>query len=404
MSAPRLYEDWTGNVVNGADIRNLDPGAIRAARAAFCERFPDRVEESDGWDDATFLSRTGVFKRGKVTVAALILLGKSGDRMLPPSVCIRWRLIDQDGSVADSRTFDGPALLAASHAVSMIRNWSCRTGSGDSESVVSAYRTASVLEAVRNAVVHQDYGLGGTVEIVERESESVTVVSMGSFPDRSPESFVSGTPAGPPRRNAFLFNAMAGLGVIPAAGSGIRSMYLSQAHRRFPMPDFDILDDRVAVTFSGLRGGSYARVLDLRGDLDLRSVMDLDRVAKNRHVPERRLRALVRRGLVDMIGDLPCIASGAGQEVASAYTSGTDQDAVMDLIGTKGYVTRADVAEVLASRDSKGLTEEQLRVKATNLLQTMRRAGLVEKADGSTRSARYVSAGSGDAPPGSVSQ
>ena len=131
-------------------------------------------------------------------------------------------------------------------------------------------------------------------------------------------------------------------------------MYLSQAHRRFPMPDFDILGERVAVRLSGLRGGSYARVMDLRGDLDLKSVMDLDRVAKNRYVPDRRLKALVRRGLVEMIGDLPCIASGAGQEVASAYTSGTDQDAVMGLIRSKGYVTRSDVAEVLASRDGEG--------------------------------------------------
>lgn len=390
MSAPRLYEDWTGNVVNGADIRNLDPGAVRAARAAFAERFPDRAEESRGWDDQTFLSRTGVFKRSKVTVAALILLGKAGDRMIPPSVCIKWRLLDPDGAVVDSRTFDGPLLLTSSQSVSMIRNWSCRSGSGDSEAVVSAYRTSTLLEAVRNAAVHQDYGYGGTIEIVERENESVTVISMGSFPDRSPESFVRGPPAGPPRRNAFLFNAMAGLGVIPAAGSGIRSMYLSQAFRRFPMPDFDIVGDRVAVRFSGLRGGSYARVLDLRSDLDIRTVMDLDRIAKNRYVPDRRVKALVRRGLVDMLGGLPCIASGAGQEVASAYTAGTDQDAVADLIRSKGFVTRADVTEVLASRDSKELTEEQLRVKATNLLQTMRKAGTVEKAEGSTRSARYI--------------
>ena len=62
----------------------------------------------------------------------------------------------------------------------------------------------------------------------------------------------------------------------------------------------------------------------------------------------------------------------------------------MGLIRSKGYVTRSDVAEVLASRDGKGLTEEQLRVKATNLLQTMRKAGMVRKADGSTRSARYI--------------
>ena len=138
MSAPRLYEDWTGNVVNGADVRNLDPGAIRAARAAFSERFPDRADEAAGWDDPTFLARTGVFKRGKVTVAALILMGKAGDRMIPSSVCIRWRLIDPDGAVVDSRTFDGPARLASTQAVSMVRNWSGRTGSGESEAVVCA--------------------------------------------------------------------------------------------------------------------------------------------------------------------------------------------------------------------------------------------------------------------------
>ncbi len=396
MSSPGLYEDWTGNMVNGADLRNLDPGAVRAARASFAERFPDRAEESRGWDDMTFLSRAGVLKRGKVTVAALILLGKAGDRMLPSTVCIKWRLLDDDGSLEDSRTFDGPALLASTQAVSMVRNWSCRIGSGDSETVVSAYRTATLLEAVRNAIVHQDYGLGGTVEIVERESESVTVMSMGSFPDRPPESFVKEPLAGAPRRNAFLYSAMAGIGVIPAVDSGIRSMYLSQAYRRFPMPDFDIDGDRVTVRFSGLRGGSYARVLDLRSDLDIKTIIDLDRVAKNRYVPDRRLKSLVRRGLVEMIGDLPCIASGAGQEIASVYTTGTAQDAVLDLIRSKGPVTRADVAEVLATRDSKELTKDQLRVKATNLLQTMRKAGLVRKVDGSTRSARYKLADGGD--------
>ncbi len=389
MNPPGLYEDWTGNVVNGADLRNLDPGAVRAARALFAERFPDRAEESQSWDDVTFLSRTGILKRGRITVASLILLGKAGNRMLPSTICIKWRLLDNDGSLEDSRTFDGPALLASIQAVSMVRNWSCRTGLGDSETIVSAYRTATLLEAVRNAIVHQDYDLGGTVEIVERESESVTVVSMGSFPDKAPESFVKGSLAEAPRRNAFLYSAMAGIGAISAAGSGIMSMYLSQAYRKFPMPDFDIDDDRVAVRFSGLRGGSYARVLDLRSDLDIRTIIDLDRVAKNRHVPDKRLKSLARRGLVEIIGDLPCIASGAGQQVASAYTAGTAQDAVLNLICSKGPVTRADVVEVLATRDSKELTEDQLRVKATNLLQMMRKAGLVYKVDGSTRSAKY---------------
>ena len=187
MDAPGLYDDWTGNVVNDLNIRSLDLGAIRAARAVFRERFPDRAAESQDWDDQTFLTRAGVFKRGKVTVASLILMGKKDVGYLPQTVSLRWRLVDQEGSVQDSRTFAGPMLLASSQAVSMVRNWTCTIGSGDDVRHVSAYRNASLLEAVRNAIAHQDYALGGTVDIVEREAESVTVVSRGSFPPRSPE-------------------------------------------------------------------------------------------------------------------------------------------------------------------------------------------------------------------------
>ncbi|MDO5853789.1 MAG: ATP-binding protein [Thermoplasmata archaeon] len=396
MEAPGLYDDWTGNVVNGADVRSLDIGAVRAARAAYRERFPDRSEESQGWDDATFLSRAGAFKRGKVTVAAMILLGKQDAGILPSSVCIRWRLLDPDGAVQDQRTFQGPMLLASSQAVSMVRNWTCPVGSGEDVRQVSAYRNSSLLEAVRNAVAHQDFALGGTVDVIERESESVTVVSRGSFPARSPESFISGPPQSKPPRNQFLVSAMAGMGVVPASGTGIRSMYVSQASRRFPMPDFDISDDRVAVRFPGIRAGAYARVLDVRDDLDLRTMMDLDRLAKLRYVPERRVRSLARRGLVEVMDGVPCIASGAGQDVLSAFVTGTDEDAVLALIDRNGSVTRGDVADILAARDPKELSPEQVRTKATNLLQSMRRRGLIGKSDGSTRSARYVRIPSGD--------
>ncbi len=390
-----MYDDWTGNVVNSLDIRSLDIGAIRAARARFIERFPDRAEESQTWDDTTFLNRVGVFKRGKVTIASLILLGKPDSGVLPSSLSIRWRLLDPDGEVTDQRTFVGPMLLTSNQAVSMIRNWTCSIGTGDSVKKVSAYRNSALIEAVRNAIAHQDYSYGGNIDIIERESESVEFVSRGSFPPRSPKSFINGPPQSKPMRNQFLVSAMAGIGMIPASSTGIRSMYLAQASRRFPMPDFRVYDDRVSVTFTGIRSGAYARLLDLREDVDLKTMMDLDALSKLHYVPDRRVKALARRGLVEIMDGIPCIASGAGQNVLSAFVIGTEEDAVLMLLDRNGSVTRGDVADILAARDSKELTPEQVRVKATNLLQTMRRKGLVEKADGSTRSARYVRVNSG---------
>ena len=52
-------------------------------------------------------------------------------------------------------------------------------------------------------------------------------------------------------------------------------------------------------------------------------------------------------------------------------------------------VSRADVASLLASRSPKPLTQGQLSVKATNLLQAMREEGLISKCGGSTKSALY---------------
>lgn len=390
MTATRLYEDWSGNVVTTATVRNLDPEALRAVRATFEGRYPERIEESRTWDDETFLTKVGVFKRGKVTNAALVLLGKSGDRALPPSVCIRWRLLDTDGRIVDSRVYDGPSSLTVRQAVSMIRNPSCRVRSGDRAREVGTYRTATLIEAVNNAVLHQDYSLGGTVDIVERESESVTVISRGTFPDVRPEAFVTGRVSLPQSRNPFLAKAMVSLGLVPGNGSGIRGMYLSQAFRHFPMPTYSTLDGTVSVTFSGIRGGAYAHALDNREDMDIEMIMDLDRLSKNLYVHPKRLEALERRGIVSRVDGVPCIVVGWGPGTVSRFTKGSDTEAVEDLMADVGSITRADVVAILKARDSKGLTDEQLSVKATNLLQSMRRSGRIKKSEGSTRSARYV--------------
>ena len=68
-----VYDDWTGNVVQEADIRSLDPEAMRAVRATYMSEHPEHREEVSAMDDQEFLSYVGVLKRGKVTVAAMAM-------------------------------------------------------------------------------------------------------------------------------------------------------------------------------------------------------------------------------------------------------------------------------------------------------------------------------------------
>ena len=384
MGRERVYDDWTGNVVADATVRSLDPEALRAARAVFL-RGHDGADRDV--DDETFLNMAGLTKRGRLTNAAMILLGKATENVLPPTVCIRWRLIDTDGVQTDTRVFRGPVMLTVRQAVSMVRNSTWRTGTGDDVRQVSAYRVATLMEAVFNAVVHQDFSLGGTVDMIEREYESVTVVSRGGFPDIRPESLAAGRQDVPERRNPFLAKAASGLRMVAGNGTGIRGMYLSQLYNRMPMPEFVITEDTVALTFRGIRRGSYCRLLDIRDDIDMEAALDLDRIDRGMFVPQARIDVLERRGLVKTEDGMVFLRAGPGP--VRPLPRGTDREAVAEMIGSEGSVCRSDVAAMLRARDSRGLTDRQLSVKATNLLQSMCREGTIVLAEGSTKSARY---------------
>ena len=384
-----VYDDWTGNVVQEADIRSLDPEAMRAVRATYMSEHPEHREEVSAMDDQEFLSYVGVLKRGKVTVAAMILLGKASEKVLPSTVCMRWRLLDIDGSVADSRTFTGSMVLAARKLASIISNSTVKIDEGNGPVFVSTYRVASLTEAIFNALQHQDYTMGGAIDVIERENESVTVYSKGSFPDVEPESFVKGQNQTMASRNSFLIKAMTEIGLVSNSGAGIRNFYLSQIHKHFPLPRFSITDDSVSVTFPGRREGALARALDIRRDTEIQDILDLDRLDSGRYLSDKRMESLISRGLVTVYDGVPCINLDY-QDPSSRFSKGSDYDAVMELLKENGSVTRGDVVDMLRFRDRKGLTDEQLSVKATNLLQNMRKDGRIEKAEGSTRSARYV--------------
>lgn len=384
-----VYDDWTGNIVQDSDIRSLDPEAVRAVRATYLSEHPDMREQVTAMDDIGFLSHVGMLKRGKITIAAMILLGKSSEKVLPSTVCVRWRLIDIDGREIESRSVNGSMVLAIRKVASIISNSTVKIDDGNGFVFVSTYRIASLTEAMFNALQHQDYTMGGTIDVIERENESVTIVSRGSFPDVQPESFVKGQNQTMATRNTFLINAMTNIGLVTNSAAGISNMYLSQIHKHFPLPRFHIDDDSVAVTFPGRREGSIARALDIRRDLEVADILDMDRLDSGRYISDKRMESLISRGLVTVYDGVPCI-NLSYEDPSSRFSKGSDYDAVLTLLAENGSITRADVVDVLRFRDRKGMTDEQLSVKATNLLQNMRKDGRIAKAEGSTRSARYI--------------
>jgi ATP-dependent DNA helicase RecG len=107
-------DDWSVNVCEGATLADLDHEAIAFAREKYKEKHQDLAEEVDEWDDSSFLARAHVCRRGKITNAALILLGKGeAVHLLSPAIAhITWVLRDQNEVEIDYAHFGPPLILA----------------------------------------------------------------------------------------------------------------------------------------------------------------------------------------------------------------------------------------------------------------------------------------------------
>ncbi len=83
-------EDWSAKTIDTATIQDLDDTAIATARAKFKEKNRNETyyDEIDNWDLSVFLDKAKLSINGKITNAAILLLGKSESvHYISPSIC-----------------------------------------------------------------------------------------------------------------------------------------------------------------------------------------------------------------------------------------------------------------------------------------------------------------------------
>lgn len=109
-----IAEDWSAVIVPDADISDLDLEAINKARENYKEKYPELSSDMDSWDDKTFLNKAKITIKGKVTRAAIILLGKpeAEHYVSPADIKVRWVLKDREGNEKDYHIESCPLLLA----------------------------------------------------------------------------------------------------------------------------------------------------------------------------------------------------------------------------------------------------------------------------------------------------
>lgn len=383
--------DWSGEVCPSASLADLDPDAVTKAREQFVVKRPGQAADVASWDDRTFLNKARVLKQGAVTKAALVLLGRSESAtLLSPAVAkISWVLKDANNRELDYEHFFPPFLLVGDRLLKRIRNLIVRALPSGTlfPQEVTQYDPWVVREALHNAIAHQDYRRHGRIVVVEFPDRAL-VTNVGDFLPGDVETVIRQDAPQALYRNPFLADAMVELNLIDTQGGGIKRMFETQRRRSFPLPDYDLSKPgEVAVGLSGrILDERYTRLLMERTDLDLGQVMLLDRVQKGQRIGRDEHRRLKLAGLVE--GRYPnlivagAVARAAGEAGRHIRERGLNKqyylDLILALVREHQPVDRKDVDQLLLVKLPDRLSQEQKLRKIQNLLQELRRSGLID--------------------------
>ena len=386
--------DWSAETIIEATLDDLDPRALQKAREEYKSVHPRLAEEVDAWSDMELLGRAGVAVKGKLTRAAILLLGKpTAVHYLAPSVAtVTWVLVDEHDEKRDYEHFTIPFLLTVDEALAKIRNLNQRILPGGTlfPDIVKQYDEYSIREILHNAIAHQDYTMQERVTMVETPN-SVTFSNGGYFLPGSVRNAIEQT--GPQKyyRNYALCQGMVSFNMIDTIGRGIRKVFTEQQKRYFPMPDYQIDQAKKEVSvkiYGKLINEQYYRLLKANPDLSLYDCIALDMVQKHEMIDKDIAARLRKLHLVE--GRYPKLFLSAytaktvdNKELKTEYIRNKSfndlhfKDMIVQYLRSFGGATRAELNTLLQSKLSDVLTEEQKIRKIGNMLSALKKDGVI---------------------------
>jgi len=229
---------------------------------------------------------------------------------------------------------------------------------------VTHYDEWVMRESLNNCVAHSDYSKQSRIIILEY-NDRLIFDNAGSFIPDSVEEAIHYDRPQPYYRNPFLVAAMVNLNMIDIIGSGIKKMFTIQRDRFFPMPTYDISNERhtEVILHGELINVNYSRQLKKHPELSLDEVIALDKVQKKIPISETEIQRL---------RDLKLVAGIASElQVAGNYTKISYQDykhMILELIHQNGSATREDIVNMIMPTLSPDIPIEKRQKKIANMV------------------------------------
>ena len=385
-------KDWSKQIIPDATIECLDRSSIAIAREKYKEKMsrPHISQEIDNMTDEEFLTKTKLIINGKITNAAMLLLGNEDYDYLfstPPEAS--WRLYDSKNDVKDYEIFKIPFITLCDRIFAKIRNLTYRYMPNQLTLFpleTKQYDMWMLRELMNNCIAHSDYTIGGRIYLNESE-DSVMLTNPGTFLPGTIETALQKNYNPPFYRNQLLAEAMVKFNMIDTQSMGIRKVFRIQKEKYFPLPEYELsVAKQVGVTVYGkVIDENYSRVLYDNPDFDLETVFLIDRVQKHKPISKEAVNHLRKLGVVE--GKMPniyisaAVAESMDDKAQYIKNKGFEDEAyrrwIINYLKTYKKANKQDFVRLLSSKLPDSLSEKQKVARIKNMLQKMKHEGII---------------------------
>ena len=197
----------------------MDKKALKLAREKYKEKMnrPYISEEINGMTDEEFLTKLKLMRDGKLTNAAMLLLGKEDfDYFFASAPEASWRVYNSKNDIQDYEIFKIPFITLSDRIFAKIRNLTYRYMPDQLTlfpTETKQYDMWLLRELMNNCIAHSEYTIGGRIYLNEFE-DHIILTNPGTFLPGSIEPVLKASYNPPFYRNQLLAEAMVKLNMI----------------------------------------------------------------------------------------------------------------------------------------------------------------------------------------------
>jgi ATP-dependent DNA helicase RecG len=394
--------DYSAKFHPSATLADLDPQIVERFRKMWRKQSGNATIDSLSVEQ--LLSDAELLKDGKVTNAALILLGAKqavSHFLAEAEVIFEYR--SNEASIPHQQRLEFRqgflGFLDDLWATINLRNEKLHFQDGLFMRDISVFNETVVREAILNAVTHRDYRLPSSV-FIKQYPRKLEILSPGGFPvGVSAENILRKQSP----RNRRVAEACARCGLVERSGQGADRMFEEMIREGKPTPDFSGTDDyEVRLTLLGdMQNPQFLRFLEKAGaeqqiSFTVEDLLVLDSLQREKPIAPQfkgSLGRLFERGIVERIGKGRGVRfvlsrrfySFLGKPGSYTRRRGLDRATHKELLLKHIRDTLPDGAQL---KDMQDVLKELSRPQIQTLLRELREEGRV-RSKGLTRAGRW---------------